>query len=61
MQPMQNMRVVNVPHLKRPGRRKPFRHHACLSPAATDVNAGFGMAGYGLGIAGPVRISEGRT
>ena len=58
---MRKMRVVNGPDLNLPGTCEPFRHHWYLSPAATGVMAGFGVAGYGPGIAGPARISEGRS
>jgi 3-dehydroquinate dehydratase len=58
---MKKMRVVSGPNLNLPGTREPFRYHSYLSPAAPAVMAGFGVAGYGLAIAGPVRISEGRA
>ncbi|HEV2219154.1 MAG TPA: hypothetical protein VGV08_01225 [Casimicrobiaceae bacterium] len=47
--------------LRLPGRRGPLRHCAYLSPAATGVMAGCGVAGCDLGIASPVRFSEGRA
>ncbi len=57
---MKKMRVVNGPDLNLPGTCEPFRHHSCLSPAATGVMAGLGVARYGSGIAGQVPIPEGR-
>ncbi|MGC1818945.1 MAG: type II 3-dehydroquinate dehydratase [Casimicrobiaceae bacterium] len=48
-------------HISNVHAREEFRHHSYLSPAARGVMAGFGVAGYGLAIAGLVRISEARA
>ncbi|MBU6483585.1 MAG: hypothetical protein KGL70_07910 [Betaproteobacteria bacterium] len=58
---MQTMPAVNGSNLKLPGMREPFRRLAHLSLSATGVMAGCGVAGYGSGIARPVRIPDGRA
>ncbi|NUZ05537.1 type II 3-dehydroquinate dehydratase [Piscinibacter koreensis] len=47
---------VGVPtvevHISNVHAREPFRHHSYLSPAATGIVVGFGIAGYRLAIDG---------
>ena len=35
-------------HISNPGAREAFRRHSVITPVATGVVAGFGVAGYGL-------------
>ena len=46
--------AVSIPvfevHLSNVHAREEFRHHSYVSPVATDVMAGFGVAGYPLAI-----------
>lgn len=37
-------------HITNVHRREPFRHHSYLSPVATGIIVGVGIAGYGLAI-----------
>ena len=38
-------------HISNPGAREGFRRHSVVTPVATGVVAGFGLAGYGLALA----------
>lgn len=37
-------------HISNPGAREAFRRHSVITPVATGVVAGFGVAGYGLAL-----------
>ena len=37
-------------HISNPGARQAFRRHSVITPVATGVVAGFGVAGYGLAL-----------
>ncbi|MFI7612133.1 type II 3-dehydroquinate dehydratase [Nonomuraea terrae] len=41
--------VIEV-HISNVHRREPFRHHSYISPVATGIIVGLGIAGYGLAI-----------
>ncbi|WP_198969605.1 type II 3-dehydroquinate dehydratase [Xylophilus sp. ASV27] len=47
-------------HISNVHAREAFRHHSYISPAAKAVMAGFGVAGYGLAIAGLAQIDSAR-
>jgi len=47
-------------HISNVHAREAFRHHSYISPAAKAVMAGFGVAGYGLAIAGLAQIDGAR-
>ncbi|MGZ9829754.1 type II 3-dehydroquinate dehydratase [Tsukamurella ocularis] len=49
--------VVEV-HISNVHAREPFRHHSYVSPVASGVIAGFGIAGYGYAVDRAVELSE---
>lgn len=51
------LRVVEL-HISNVHAREAFRHHSYISPVAAGVLYGFGVAGYGLAIAGLAQLSQ---